>query len=141
MRERTLRVYTDGGARGNPGPAGIGAVIEDADTGETIRELQEYIGETTNNQSEYRAVIMALNACIELRPEKIMVIADSELLVRQLTGEYRVKNEALAKRFLEIRNLEVQLGCQIRYRHVPRAQNKRADALANAAMDSGTGKK
>lgn len=137
MREKHLRIYTDGGARGNPGPAGAGAVIQDADTGETIKELYEYVGETTNNQAEYRAVILGLKESVDLRPSKIMVVADSELLVRQLTGEYRVRNEGLAKRFLEVRNLEVKLGIPVHYRHVPRAQNKQADALANKAMDEG----
>ena len=135
MRSLNLRIHTDGGARGNPGPAGIGAVIKDADTGETLRELHQYIGETTNNQAEYTAVIFGLTEALNLGPDSIMVIADSELLVRQLTGEYRVKNEGLAKRFLEVRNLETRLGIPVRYRHVMRDQNKEADALANKAMD------
>jgi ribonuclease HI len=138
MRELNLRIFTDGGARGNPGPAGIGAVITDADTGETLKELHAYIGETTNNQAEYRAVIMALEEAVELAPDSVMVVADSELLVRQLNGEYKVKNQDLAKRFLEVRNLETRLGKPVRYRHVPREQNKEADALANKAMDEGT---
>jgi ribonuclease HI len=137
MRGLNLRIFTDGGARGNPGPAGIGAVLKDADTGEVLRSLHAYIGETTNNQAEYRAVIMALEEACRLDPETVMVVADSELLVRQLNGEYRVKNEALAKRFLEVRNLEARLGKPVRYRHVPREQNKEADALANKAMDEG----
>jgi ribonuclease HI len=135
MRNVNLRIFTDGGARGNPGPAGAGVVIKDADTGETLKELHKYIGETTNNQAEYAAVILALTEALDLSPDSIMVVADSELLVRQLTGEYRVKNEGLAKRFLEVRNLETRLGVPVRYRHVTRDQNKEADALANKAMD------
>lgn len=141
MRNNNLRIYTDGGARGNPGPAGIGVVIKDADTGETLREFYEYIGETTNNQAEYRAVILGLKQALELSPDSIMVIADSELLVRQLTGEYRVKNPEIAKRFLEVRNLETRIGKPVRYRHVPREQNREADALANRAMDEGLKKR
>ncbi|GMU25429.1 MAG: hypothetical protein AMXMBFR16_03340 [Candidatus Uhrbacteria bacterium] len=137
MRQLNLRIYTDGGARGNPGPAGIGAAILDADTGETLKEISEYIGETTNNQAEYRAVIAALTAALDFRPDAIMVVADSELLVKQLTGSYRVKNPGLAERFLEVRNLETRLGIPVRYRHVRREQNKRADTLANEAMDRG----
>ncbi|MFA5129394.1 MAG: ribonuclease HI family protein [Patescibacteria group bacterium] len=137
MRALNLRIYTDGGARGNPGPAGAGAYIQDADTGETIAELHKYLGETTNNQAEYAAVILGLEHALSLQPQSIMIVADSELLVRQLTGEYRVKNEGLAKRFLDVRNLEARLGIPVRYRHVPREQNKKADALSNQAMDEG----
>jgi len=135
LRDLNLRIHTDGGARGNPGPAGIGVVLTDADTGEAIARVKSYIGETTNNQAEYRAVIRGLTEALERHPASVMVVADSELLVRQLTGVYRVKNADLAKRFLEVRNLETRLGVPVRYRHVPRAQNKDADALANEAMD------
>jgi ribonuclease HI len=137
MRNLNLRIHTDGGARGNPGPAGAGVLIKDADTGEVIRELHEYLGETTNNQAEYRAVILGLREAADLHPDSVMVVADSELLVRQLTGEYKVKNAELAKRFLEVRNLEVRIGKPVKYRHVPREQNREADALANKAMDEG----
>jgi len=139
MRELNLRIHTDGGARGNPGPAGIGAVITDADTGDVLVRAKDYIGETTNNQAEYRAVIRGLTEALKLQPASVMVVADSELLVRQLTGVYRVKNADLAKRFMEVRDLETRLGVPVRYRHVPREQNKDADALANEAMDAGMG--
>ena len=137
MRDLNLRIFTDGGSRGNPGPAGAGAVIKDADTGENLKELHKYLGETTNNQAEYAAVILALGEAMDLNASSIMVVADSELLVKQLTGAYRVKNAELAKRFLEIRNLESRLGIPVRYRHVKREFNKEADALANLAMDQG----
>lgn len=132
-----LRIYTDGGARGNPGPAGIGVVIENADTGEVLEEHAQFLGHTTNNQAEYKAVILGLTRAVELGASGVTVIADSELLVRQATGEYKVKNPGLAQRFLELRNLETRLGHPVRYRHVRREQNKRADALANEAMDRG----
>lgn len=140
MRPLNLRIFTDGGSRGNPGPAGCGAIIKDADTGDVLKELHEYLGEATNNQAEYQAVILGLKEAISLDPETIMVVADSELLVKQLTGVYRVKNEGLVERFAEVKNLEARFGKQIRYRHVPREQNKEADALANKAMDEGQGK-
>jgi ribonuclease HI len=137
MRNLNLRIHTDGGARGNPGPAGAGVVIKNADNGEVVRRAHKYLGETTNNQAEYLAVILGLREAADLHPDSVMVVADSELLVRQLTGEYKVKNAELAKRFLEVRNLEVRLGKPVRYRHVPREQNREADALANKAMDEG----
>ncbi len=137
LRELNLRIHTDGGSRGNPGPSGIGVMMTDADTGDVVARIKEYIGVTTNNQAEYRAVIRGLTEALTLQPASIMVVADSELLVRQLTGVYRVKNPDIAKRFLEIRNLETKLGVPVRYRHVPREQNKDADALANEAMDEG----
>lgn len=136
-----LIIRTDGGARGNPGPAGIGVVIENADTGEVLEEHAEYLGETTNNQAEYKAVILGLDRAIALKAASVTVIADSELLVRQATGEYKVKNPGLAQRFLELRNREILLGKPVKYRHVRRAENKKADALANRAMDEGQGRK
>lgn len=137
MRPLNIRIFTDGGARGNPGPAGCGAVIKDADTGEILKEVYSYLGETTNNQAEYQGVILGLKEALTMDPETIMVVADSELLVKQLTGVYRVKNEGLAQKYAEVKNLEVRFGKPVRYRHVPREQNKEADALANKAMDEG----
>lgn len=137
----SLLIRTDGGARGNPGPAGIGVVIEDAETGKVLEEHAEYLGSTTNNQAEYQAVILGLRRAVALGATAVTVAADSELLVRQMTGEYRVKNPGLAMRFMDIRNLETRLGYPVRYRHVRREQNKHADALANRAMDEGTGKR
>jgi ribonuclease HI len=141
MASLKLNIYTDGGARGNPGPAGIGVVIEDAETGKTLEEHSVYLGETTNNQAEYKAVILGLDRAIALGAASVTVVADSELIVRQATGEYKVKNPGLAQRFLELRNREILLGKPVRYRHVRRERNKRADALANRAMDEGQGRK
>lgn len=130
-----LLIRTDGGARGNPGPAGIGVVIEDADAGIVLEEHAKYLGETTNNQAEYQAVILGLTRAVEFKPASVTIAADSELLVRQMTGKYKVKNPGLAQRFLEVRNLETRLGVPVSYRHVRREQNKHADRLANDAMD------
>jgi ribonuclease HI len=132
-------IRTDGGARGNPGPAGIGVVVEDADTGEILERHAKYLGATTNNQAEYLAVILGLERCQALGAKEVQVVADSELLIKQATGEYRVRNPELGKRFLEMKRLELGF-VRVRYRHVRREQNKLADALANEAMDKGTGK-
>lgn len=129
-----LIINTDGGARGNPGPAGIGVVIRDASTGETLEEHAVYLGVTTNNQAEYRAVILGLQRALALSAEDVEIVTDSELLVRQANGEYKVKNADLAVRFLEMKNLCAQIG-RCRFRHVRRAFNKRADELSNVAMD------
>ncbi len=131
----SLRVRTDGGSRGNPGPSGIGVVIEDANTGETREEHHRYLGVTTNNQAEYQAVILALERCVVLGATSVEVLADSELLIRQAKGEYRVKNPDLQLRFQELRALVAKIG-HVTFKHVYREANKRADALANLAMDS-----
>jgi len=130
-----LIIYTDGGARGNPGPAGIGVYITDKATGEMVEEHAKFLGSTTNNQAEYQAAILALQRAVELGAQSVELVADSELLIKQARGEYRVKNADLAKRYLELKNLETKLAGRVTYRHVMRTHNKRADALANQAMD------
>lgn len=130
-----LRVRTDGGSRGNPGPSGIGVVIEDLQTGQILEEHHRYLGVTTNNQAEYQAVILALQRCVALGATSVEVLADSELLIRQANGEYRVKNPDLQVRFQEMRALVIKIG-RVTFKHVYREANKRADALANLAMDS-----
>ncbi len=132
-----FQIYTDGGARGNPGPAGIGVVIIDKATGQTIDEISKYLGETTNNQAEYQAAIAGLARAVELGAKSVEIMADSELLIYQCRGQYKVKNADLAKRFLELKNLEAQLGGRVTYTHIRREFNKQADALANKAMDQG----
>ena len=130
-----LQIYTDGGARGNPGPAGIGIVIIDLSTGKIVEQLSKYLGATTNNQAEYQAAILGLKRAVELNAQSVEIVADSELLIKQARGEYKVKNAELGKRFLELKNLEIKLGGRVQYRHIAREHNKRADALANQAMD------
>jgi ribonuclease HI len=132
-------IKTDGGARGNPGPAGIGVVVED-EKGNVLEEHAKYLGITTNNQAEYRAVIVGLERALVLGATSVEVLADSELLVRQANGEYKVKNPEIAKRYLELKNLETRLGGHVKYRHVRREYNKHADKLSNEAMDKGMGR-
>lgn len=130
-----LTIYTDGGARGNPGPAGIGAVIKN-ESGETIAEISQYLGETTNNQAEYRAVVAAIEKARELGAEEIDFYLDSELVVRQLRGEYKVKNKDLAPLFVKIYNISLEFK-RVTYKHIGRELNKEADRLANIAMNRG----
>ncbi|MCX6794473.1 MAG: ribonuclease HI family protein [Candidatus Falkowbacteria bacterium] len=126
-------IYTDGGARGNPGPAGIGAVIYNEHK-KIIAEISEYIGVATNNQAEYRALVAAFKKAVDLGAKELDCYLDSELIVKQLKGEYRVKDKDLALLFLDIHNLSLSFK-KISYTHVPREKNEAADRLANEAMD------
>ncbi|NCO00015.1 ribonuclease HI family protein [Candidatus Falkowbacteria bacterium] len=128
-------IYTDGGARGNPGPAGIGVVIYDENR-KMVAEVSEFLGVATNNQAEYKAVIAAFKKAIELGGEELEFYLDSELVVKQLKREYKVKNKELAPLFLNIHNLSIGFK-KITYQHIPREQNAVADCLANEAMDRG----
>jgi ribonuclease HI len=134
---KTLRLYTDGAARGNPGPAGLGVVIED-DQGMRLRGLCRYIGTATNNVAEYLAVIEGLSAVGEWKPDRVEVFLDSKLVVEQLRGNYRVKNAALAPLHARATELLSTLP-EVEIRHVERARNKGADALANRAIDEWQG--
>lgn len=128
-------IHSDGGARGNPGPAGIGAILN-ADDGIVLAEISHYIGETTNNQAEYKALIVGLEKAKELEAEEVECYLDSELVVKQLNREYKVKNADLAPLFLKVHNLSLAFK-KIIFIHVRREQNKEADRLANEAMDRG----
>ena len=136
MAKSMVKIFSDGGARGNPGPAGIGAVIYNEDN-KILAQISEYLGVTTNNQAEYRALIAALKKAKELGVEKVECYLDSELVVKQLNHEYKVKNKDLAPLFLEIHNLVVSFK-SINFFHIRREYNKEADRLANDAMDKGT---
>ena len=130
---RTLRIFTDGAARGNPGPAGLGVVIEDGD-GARLRGLCRYIGTATNNQAEYLALIEGLVAASEWRPERLEVYLDSKLVAEQVQGRYRVKSKDLAP--LHRRATQLLAGFpDWTIAHVPREKNRGADALANRAID------
>jgi ribonuclease HI len=127
-------IYSDGGARGNPGPAGIGAVIYNEKRQE-IATVSRFIGKATNNQAEYEALIAILEKAKELKIKKAKVYLDSELIVKQINREYKVKDKDLAQLFIKVYNL-MQFFEAINFSHVRREENKRADELANEAMDS-----
>jgi len=128
------RLFTDGGARGNPGPAAYGFVLE-AEDGTVLAAEGHAIGETTNNVAEYSGLIAGLRKAVELQVPEVEVVSDSELMVKQMRGEYKVKNEALRELSLEAARLARQLGT-VEYRHVKRAHNELADRLVNEALDA-----
>ncbi len=130
---RALRIFTDGASRGNPGEAGIGVLIEDS-SGNRLREIRRYLGKATNNQAEYTALLIGLQVCREMGAEDISVFADSELLVKQMKGEYKVKHPLLLPLYTEAKKLTSGLK-KFRITHIPRAKNAHADALANEAID------
>ena len=131
--DKKLVIYTDGGARGNPGPAALGVVVGS-------KEYSEYLGVMTNNQAEYRALLFALKKAKALLGGKkaaeaeIEVRMDSELIVRQLNGEYKIKEPDLQPLFIEVWNLRLDFK-KVEFVHVPLEQNKRADRLVNEALD------
>jgi probable phosphoglycerate mutase len=131
------RLLTDGGARGNPGPAAYAYVLE-AEDGTVLDARGEPIGVATNNVAEYRALVAGLERAVELQLDEVEVVSDSELLVRQMTGEYRVKNAALRDLSLEAARLARRVG-RVTYRAVRREQNELADRLVNEALDSAAG--
>ena len=131
------RLSTDGGARGNPGPAAFGYVLETED-GHILDARGEAIGVATNNVAEYRALVAGLEKAVELGVGELDVVSDSELLVKQMRGEYKVKNAALRELWLQAGALAAQLA-SVRYTAVRREHNELADALVNDALDSEPG--
>ena len=128
-------IYIDGGARGNPGPAGAGVVIRDDDRGQVIHEAGYFLGANTNNVAEYQSLLKALELAHELIPNSVHLYSDSELLVRQIIGQYRVKAPGLKPLHDRARALFGRLA-EARIEHIPREENSRADALANKAIDA-----
>ena len=128
------KLSTDGGARGNPGPAAYGFVLE-AEDGTVLASEGKAIGTATNNVAEYSGLVAGLEKALELHVPRVEVISDSELMVKQMRGEYRVKNEALRGLFVEANALARRLE-DIEYRHVKRAHNELADRLVNDALDA-----
>jgi len=128
-------IYTDGGARGNPGPAGAGAVVYDG--ARKVAEVSAYLGERTNNWAEYEALIEALKEAKKrgLAKRPLEVRMDSELIVRQMTDTYQVKEETLWPQYMKVHNLLVAHFPDTTFVHVPREENKEADALVNKAID------
>ena len=133
-----LIAHSDGGARGNPGPAGYGVVIKD-ESGKKVAALSEYLGHQTNNFAEYQGLIAALEYAIKNGPKALKLISDSELLVRQIKGIYKVKNAVLQDLHARAKELIAQLDW-FSIGHAFREQNQEADRLANEAMDKGMGR-
>ncbi len=135
MTDSRVVLHVDGGARGNPGPAAIGVVVSDP-AGNVIDEVAERIGVATNNVAEYRAVLRGLERARELGASEVEIVGDSELVARQLSGAYKVKHPAMKPLYEQaitaLRGFE-----RWGVRTVPRAENARADALVNAALDDG----
>jgi ribonuclease HI len=127
--------HVDGGARGNPGPAGYGVAIQDA-SGQPVAELSEYLGHRTNNYAEYQGLLAALRYAAEHQIKALKVISDSELMVRQMKGVYKVRHPELRKLYEQAQMLIRQLE-HFEIRHALREHNKTADRLANEAMDRG----
>ena len=132
---RRLVVEADGGSRGNPGPAGYGAVVRDADSGEVLAERAAGIGRATNNVAEYGGLIAGLTAAVDLDPSEVEVRMDSKLVVEQMSGRWQVKHPAMKPLVAEAKDLVRRLP-GVRFRWIPRAQNSHADRLANEAMDA-----
>ncbi len=139
MKKSKIIIYTDGGSRGNPGPSGVGVVIYDSQ-GKILKEYSSDIGVRTNNEAEYEAVILALSKIKHLfgkeksKKLEIEVRTDSQLIARQLRGEYKINEEKLFPLFIKIWNIKTGLG-EVSFVEVPREKNKEADRLANEAMD------
>lgn len=130
-----LIINTDGGSRGNPGPAAIGVVIKDG-VGKVLFKIGKCIGNTTNNQAEYQAVVLAIEKAKELGGTELEFRLDSELVVKQLNGEYKVKDAGLAQQFLKIFNTRSKFK-SVSFKHVRREMNAEADAMVNDALDKG----
>ncbi len=133
LNTNKLTIFTDGAARGNPGPAAIGVVIKD-DKGSLVASISRCLGVTTNNQAEYRAIIAALEKAVSLGAKQVSLCSDSELVVKQINGLYKIKHAALRPLYTEVVKLTGSLE-SFNIAHIPREKNTAADALANKALD------
>ena len=133
MNYPELHIHTDGGSRGNPGPSALGVVVKTPE-GETLEAYGEFLGKMTNNQAEYHALLSGIRKAIALGAERVKVFMDSELIVKQMKGEYRVKDKELGKIYLMIHNELTRLK-KCAFEHVRRERNKEADAKVNEALD------
>ena len=138
--KKKLVLHTDGGARGNPGPSGAGAVVYD-ETGKTVKETSKYLGRQTNNFAEYAAVVLGLEMIAkhfgkaQCKNLEVLVRMDSELICKQLNNEYQIKEETLFPLYIQVHNLLVSTFPSVTFEHVPRKDNAHPDRLANEAMD------
>ena len=131
----TILAYTDGASRGNPGESGIGVILKD-ESGNLLAEHYGYIGRATNNIAEYTALASCLNLVQKMECGSLIVYSDSELMVRQLNGEYKVKDEGIRKHYRRIQKMLEDMPFQFEIRHIPREKNREADQLANRGIDS-----
>lgn len=131
----TILAYTDGAARGNPGESGIGVVFKD-EKGTILTKISGYIGEATNNVAEYQALIACLKNAAKTKCSRLVVHSDSELMVRQILGEYKVKDPTLKLMFQKVHRLLAKVSFEFEIRHVGRELNKEADRLANLGIDT-----
>ena len=129
----TLHLFSDGGSRGNPGPAAIGAVLQQPD-GTHLAGFKDYLGEATNNQAEYRALLLGIQKAKEYGAHTLHCFLDSELVVKQLRREYKIKDPNLSQLFIKIWNISQGFE-KIDFTHIPREKNKEADLLVNQALD------
>ncbi|MFC2034810.1 ribonuclease HI family protein [Chloroflexota bacterium] len=132
MKIKRVMINTDGAAEPNPGPAAIGVTVKD-EQGRTITSISQSIGYATNNQAEYRAIITALESAIRLGAEQVNMRSDSELVVKQINGQYRIKKASLKLLYQQVKQLQSRLG-EFTITHIPRQENKEADSLANIAL-------
>jgi queuosine biosynthesis protein QueD len=139
LTAQEIKVYIDGASRGNPGPAAIGVLLQD-DQGKTLKELCRYIGEATNNVAEYQALLLGLEEAKQLRPSKLTVMSDSELLIKQLSGAYKVKSSHLKGLHEKALSL-LRSFPHYEVKKVSRQENTEADTLANRALDEAAGEK
>lgn len=133
MKNKRLEIYIDGGARGNPGPAGVGVIVLD-ESGKKIKDVSKYIGEATNNIAEYSALLYGLEEALILRADEIKINLDSELVAKQITGEYRVKDQNLRPLFERALNM-LKSFKNFEVNHIDRSKNKEADKLVNKAIN------
>ena len=133
MKNKRIEIYIDGGARGNPGPAGIGVVILD-EKGKKIKEFGKYIGEATNNIAEYNALLYGLEEALIIRADEVLINMDSELVAKQLLGDYRVKDANITPLFERALNM-LKSFKNFEVRHIAREKNKEADKLVNKAIN------
>ncbi len=134
--KKVLEIYTDGASKGNPGESGIGVVLKIDE--QIVGDIKKYIGEATNNVAEYNAVIVGLKEAKRLKFKRIRLLSDSELLIKQLTGEYKIKSEKLQRLFNEIKKISKYFA-QVDINKISRDENKQADKLANQAVKQNKG--
>lgn len=133
MKNNKIKIYTDGGSRGNPGPAAVGVVFKD-EHNRTTEEFSDYIGETTNGQAEYQAIIFGLRKAKSLKYRKADVFMDSQFIVEQLNGRYKIKEEGIIPLFIKAWNLRLDFD-EIKFHYIPREHNQEADKLVNMVLD------